>query len=154
MSASAHLREVSARVRSLPEQTVRVGADAFNEAITLRLQRDTGGDMKLSGAGGRRGRSKKLATKTRISGGGRIESATITAKGAQWSWLEKGTDAHVVGRRRDGKGGLHMNTGRGWKTGPWRVSGSPAKHTFSKGVDDGRAAARDAMRDELRRAIR
>jgi hypothetical protein len=144
---------VSARVRSLPERTVRVGADAFNESITARVRTDTGGDMKLSGFGGRSGKGTRIATTTRISGGGRIATATIRLRGAQAAILEKGARPHTVGRRRDGKGGLHMNVG-GWKTGPWRVSGSPAKQTFTKGIDDGRAAARSAMDAELSGAIR
>lgn len=144
---------MSARVRSLPERTVRVGAAAFNEAIDARLATDTGGDMKLSGFGGSRRRARKISTKTRISGGGRIASAVIQAKGGAWAILEKGAKPHVVGRRRDGKGGLHMNAGGGWKSGPWRVSGSPAKQTFTRGVDDGRAAAKAAMAEELRKAV-
>lgn len=151
MTASARLRQTSARIRSLPEQLVRVGADALKESITDQLRRDSGGDAKLSGFG-RRGR--KMATNTRISGGGRIASAVIKARGPQWAILEKGTDAHLVGRRRDGKGGLHMNAGRGWRTGPWRVSGSPAKRTFSKGVERGRRPAVSAMAERKRQVIR
>lgn len=151
MSASARLREVSTRVRSLPERTVRVGADAFNESITARVRQDTGGDMRLSGFAGR---GKRIATTTRISGGGRIASATIRLRGPQAAILEKGAKPHTVGRRRDGKGGLHMTPGAsGFKTGPFRVSGSPAKRTFSNGIDDGRAAAREAMQAELRGAL-
>lgn len=150
MSASSHLREVSTRVRSLPERTVRVGADAFNEAIAERVRKDTGGDARLSGFG-RRG--KRVATTTRVSGGGRVASVVIRMRGPQAAILERGAQPHVVGRRRDGKGGLHMTPGGDWRTGPFRVSGSPAKRTFTLGVEAGRARARDAMQDELRKAL-
>lgn len=150
MTASARLRQTSARFRSLPEQLVRVGADALNESIMQQLRADTGGDQRLSGFG-RRG--KKMATTTRISGGGRIASAVIRARGPQWAIVEKGADPHLVGRRRDGKGGLHMNAGGGWRTGPWRVSGSPAKRTLSKGRDRGRAPALAAMEALKRQAV-
>lgn len=131
---------------------MRAGAAVMNEHIIKRLQADTGGDQKLSGAK----KGSKLGTTTRISPGTRIASALIAAsprKGAaQWSWLQKGTQAHDVGRRRDGKGGLHMRVNGGdFKTGAFRVSGSPAKRTFTEGADEGRKPTAEAMRDEIRK---
>lgn len=153
---AAPLRQIAARLRTLPEEAVRVGADAANVKIIERVRQDTGGDQQLSGTG-TKGR-KKLATTTRVSGGVSIGTANIAASPArgkaQWSWLERGTQPHTVGRRRDGKGGLHMTPGAGWKTGPFRVAGSPAKRTWSEGARAGVEAARTAMLGVVRTVLR
>lgn len=141
MAASSNLRKLSSRLKSAPEQAVKAGASVFEDALKQSVQRDAGSDQRLSGA-----KKNKLATATKTSGGEFLATATVQANKparAQWSWLEKGTSPHTVGKK-------HMLVGGAWKTGPWRVGGSPSKRTFSDAVTQARSKAVEAMKDVLR----
>lgn len=96
-SAVTYLRRLSRDMRSLPRQWIDDSVKTIRKAATKRLGGDTGGDRSLSNAPG------KLRVEAKVSGD-QVATATITPgprrSGAQWSWLEEGTQPHRIGRGR------------------------------------------------------
>jgi hypothetical protein len=160
MGVSAEYRALARRMRSLPEQMVRAGAVEMQRGITAELKSDTGGDQALSGFGkSRRGRRAKMATTVTVTGGTALATATVKASGARgmWTIIEEGTGERVVGRltrKTSGPGGKHMTIGGQWRTGPWSAGRSPAKHTFTDGVERGTAPAERAMTEAWEQVVR
>jgi hypothetical protein len=159
MSAGTSYRALARKVATLPEQIVRAGAVEMQKAIIASVRIDTG-DQTLSGFSKRR--RTKLSATVKVSVGRSFATATVAASprrgGGQWTLLEYGTDERVVGelKRKDksvGPGGKHMNSGQGWRTGPWSAGRSPEKRTFSQGVQKGTPAAERAMAREWEQSV-
>lgn len=104
---SETLHRLAAAASNFPRTFVEDAAEDVADDATDALAADTGGDASLSHAPG------ELTVKVRLSGTtATVESAGGT--GGQWTWLEEGTEPHLI------------NT--------WLHPGTTGKQTFSKGV--------------------
>jgi hypothetical protein len=103
---SETLHRLAAAASDFPRTFVEDAADDVADDATDALLADTGGDASLSHA------PAELSVKVRLSG----TTATVEADGGggQWTWLEEGTEPHVIGT--------------------WLHPGTSGKQTFSKGV--------------------
>lgn len=143
-------KEAAIRARTAPERVARAAATPVEKAIKQRLVADIGSDRKFSNMGGKG--AKSLTTKTTYTGSGRYSVATIEAKSNRGGWaiLEHGTRGHSIRARRLRRGRSQaMRIGDNWATGPWRVSGVRARHTFTKGAKLGRPRAVTAGREAM-----
>lgn len=86
-SAAAMLRQIARECRSLPRVAVEEAATSFQKAITKKLQRDTGGDSRLSGA------PTKMRVQKKIDGDTYVTAEITPNKPAMsmWVWLDEGT---------------------------------------------------------------
>lgn len=99
------LSEATAVIGGLAHDAVEAAAERFDEIARETAGRAVGGSMTLHGRGGRRTRVT-LATKSTITDVGPDAVAVIRGTpGAMWSWLEKGTKPHEIGRRRPATAG-------------------------------------------------
>lgn len=111
-SLSSSLNKMVRECQSYPRKLIEESAKTLTKATKKTLARDTGGDSSLSGA------PAKLKVRSKVEGDS-VVTATIEAgpkkSMAMWSWLEYGTNPHVI---RKGQ-----------------TIYSPAKRTWTKAVD-------------------
>ena len=142
-------RAVANRLHALPSDIVKAAADEISDTIRQQVRADTGGDGRLSGMGPRGG---QLDVQSRPDSGADAALAlTPTAPGIA-AILEHGTRPHEVAAARGRKSRALKVAGQ-WVTGPVLVRGSPAKHTWSRGVDAGTHAAVTAAGDQFKKVI-
>jgi len=152
------------KVATLPEQIVRAGADEMRNSIVDQIKLGVSPDQTMSGFSRRR--RTKLSATVKVTGGRAFATATVSASprkaAAQWTIIESGTAERVVGQLRrkqpveggtNPPGGKHMNSGRGWRTGPWQAGRSQAKHVFEDGVRRGTADTERAMAELWERTV-
>ena len=126
-TAAADYRKLAKRYRDLPERMVRAGAAELRKTTLTQLKHDVGSDRALSGVW-LKGRGKvkyPLNVTLKVDTSARAAVGTFQVVRKQrglWSIIEGGT-----------------------------VTGSPAKFTFTRGVEAGMNAAEDKMADEWQR---
>lgn len=125
----SELRTAARKIRSLPNQMVRAGADHMKKPLGTRLKLDTGGDQRLSGLGGTR---LKVATSARGTDAARGFVRLVPP--GPGSWLNAGT------RRRQ--------QGSGWHP------GTAAKKTFDEPIERHKHEALREMQRLFSRALR
>lgn len=115
----------------MPQHAVGEAVRVLNAEFGTSMRTDTGGDLKLSGV--RRGRPLKVTVRRQNLG--TVSSATLTADGfrAAWVWLQDGTNQRS------------SRNGRTWR-------GSPAKHTWSRPIEQAQPAITDAFNRAFDRA--
>lgn len=129
-TAAADYRALAKRYRDLPERQVRAGAAELRKTTLTQLKHDVGSDRALSGVW-LKGRGKvKYPLNVTLTVDKTAHAAVgifqvVRKQRGLWSIIEGGT-----------------------------VTGSPAKFTFTRGVDAGMNAAEDAMADEWGKANR
>lgn len=137
---NANIARFAADVRTFANDCPGETIELVERAIDAQLRADTGGDGALSNA-------RKLGRATVETTRGRGD-AEASAAGARviWSWLERGTSAHVVEAKGRGRSAV-LATPYGPRK-RVKVSGMRAKRTWSRGADEG---MRNAERDIERR---
>jgi hypothetical protein len=125
----SELRTAARKIRSLPNQMVRAGADHLKKPIQESYKRDTGGDSRLSGAG-----NARIAVATSARGASAAKGFVKMRPAGLASWLNDGTRP-----RRQGAG--------------WHP-GTKAKRTFDAPVDREIQAALREMEHLFERALR
>lgn len=142
MSAAAELGAVASAARRFGTEYLRAASKLVEDEIIKQLNADTGGNGALSNAP----KLKAASTRVRITS----DAAYIRNAGSKviWAWLEEGTGAHTIRRkRRAGRG----RRGRALRTpyGPRAsvsVRGMTAKNTWTKGSEAGvELAEREAV---------
>lgn len=123
------LRTAAKKVRSLPNQMVRAGADHLKKPLRESYKRHAGGDSRLSGLG-----NARLTVATSARGSSNAKGFVKMRPAGPASWLNDGTRA-----RRQGSG--------------WHPGTKP-KHAFDKPVDQEIDAALREMEDLFVRALR
>ena len=133
----AALKRTAVEIHGIPKPMLLAAVKAVKKISDQEVARDVGGDLAMSNFG--RGRTKIRLKDDFKSGSGQ---ASVTLKpwpssAAPWSWLESGTSAHKVGRRRkrNSTGRLQrrrMVIGGNVRSGPWVVRGMAPKRTFSR----------------------
>lgn len=126
---SNELRIAARKVKSLPNQMVRAGADHLKKPIHDSYERHTGGDSRLSGIG-----NARISVATSARGTTNARGSVKMRPAGPASWLNDGTRP-----RRQGSG-WHPGTG--------------AKHAFDDPVDRELAAALREMERLFERAVR
>lgn len=126
--AADSLGRVGKNLRTLPGEGVQYATSTLRRAVHESMQRDTGGDRRLSGVG-RRGRPLTVKITKRELGNlveGRVMAGPPNQR-AQWFWMEEGTDP---GDRRV-RFGSRRHRGRPTS---YYHPGTPAKQTWSDPV--------------------
>lgn len=145
--AADALGRVGRNLRTLPGEGVQYGTGVLRDAIHRSLQRDTGGDRRLSGVGSR---SRPLSVKvTRRELGNLVEGRVMAgppAQRAQWFWLDEGTRA---GDRRVRTTSFRH---RGRLTSYYHP-GTPAKRTWSDPVGRAMPSIERHFEELFRRAM-
>lgn len=162
---------------------VNAGARLVHQSVTLSLLSDIGADSRMSGLGRKKfggAGGGVVAIGLRKATSPRNPTALVAPSGAgmagAWGILEGGAVAHIVGgktsskiarrgKKKDGTttynrvknpksaGRKLLNTPWGPKWGPFMVAGSPAKRTFSQGVNRVRSRVPAAIKAGTREAI-
>jgi hypothetical protein len=92
--AGEELRRLAAAAQAYPRDLVDDAADTVEAAVTDSLLADTGGDASLSHA------PADLSVTVRVSGSSTVHGKITAAGGTgQWTWLEEGTQPHLIGSR-------------------------------------------------------
>lgn len=143
-------RAAAKRVRALPPVVVRSGADQIADAVLHQCRSDMGGDGLFSGMP--QARRFDVDTRPQSRGKAAQVEVTPTERGVA-AILEYGTRRHTVAASRERRSRA-LRIGNQWITGPVVVRGSPAKHSWSRGVDAGTDAAIAAAGDEFTKAAR
>lgn len=141
-------RTVAKRVRALPQDVVTVAAGEIADATLARCRADLGGDARFSGMGSS---GPRLDVETKTASGGDAAVVVVPSNAGIVTILEEGTRPHRIGSKRPGSRAIRV--AGTWITGPVTVSGSPAKRSWSRGIEDGRPAAVRAAHDELGKAV-
>lgn len=174
-AAAARLAKVSAGLKVLDKRIVKVAAKAVHDAIDVQVVKDTGGDGRLSGYGAKA--ATLVVGEKPITNGIRLQPPGRGVYG-QFLIVEAGADPHRVaakGVKFTGKGAVakrkaqaaaRESGARGAFSGakplrtPWgpryrltRPVSSPAKRTWTKGVEAGRQDAVEAAREELAKIL-
>lgn len=126
---TGELRKAAKKVRSLPNQMVRAGADHLKKPVAARLKSDTGGDSRLSGIG-----NARLRVATSARGNERAKGFVRIIPPGPGSWLNDGTRPRPQGRGRH--------------------PGTPAKRTFDDPVDRNKHEALRVMERLFSQALR
>ena len=113
------LRTAAKKLKSIPNQMVRAGANTLAKPLRASYKADTGGDSRLSGIG-----NARLTVATSARGAERAKGYVKMRPAGPASWLNYGTRP-----RRQGSG--------------WHP-GTPAKRTFDAPVD---REIRNALRE-------
>lgn len=126
MTGAGDIRAFGDDVRRFAEAAPGDLIALVDDEIKRQLARDTGGDGALS-----HGRKLGRATTTVSTRNGEAE---VTASGSRnvWGILQGGTSAHVVNAPRGG----YLATPYGPRRSV-RVSGAPARKTFTEAADRG-----------------
>jgi hypothetical protein len=130
--SAKNLRRASKALQTLPQRVVTDATRRVAKATTGSVTADSGGDRRLSGAGGR----GQLRPTTPISGTNVVIGEVTAGPGrarAQWFWLNEGTKA-----RRQGRG---------------RHPGTPAKRTWTRAIDQVMPTIRDEIPRTFHRAV-
>lgn len=99
MTAATDLEAVAGNVERFPAQAVRGVVTGLRAAIITQARRDTGGDLKLSGAHQR----DRLDVTTEVNGGTVVVGEVIPGPRRQlgpWRWLNDGTRPRIQGSGR------------------------------------------------------
>lgn len=123
------LRTAAKRVRTLPNQMVRAGADVLKKPIRDSFKRDLGGDSRMSGIG-----NARISVATSARGKERATGFVRMKPAGPASWLNDGTRPRRQGR------GFHP--------------GTKAKHTFDEPVDRNIVEALREMERLFARSLR
>lgn len=97
MTAAGDLRSAAGELAEFPDAAVRRAVTTLRGVVLPVARVDTGGDLELSGVGG------KLTVTTKVSGTAFVEGvvqAGPVRRRAQWRWLEAGTRARVTSTGR------------------------------------------------------
>jgi len=88
------LRQLAKAAEAWPRDFVDDAADTIAAAATDQLLADTGGDASLSNA------PADLSVTVKVTGSSSVHG-TVTADGGggQWTWMEEGTQPHLIGSR-------------------------------------------------------
>jgi hypothetical protein len=106
---SETLHRLAAAAREYPRTFVEQAADEVAAGATERLEGDTGGDASLSHA------PADLSVDVRVVGSSTVTGTVESSGGSgQWSWLEEGTEPHMIGT--------------------WMHPGTAGKQTWTKGT--------------------
>lgn len=129
-----------ARLHKLPRRIAEEGVKTMRTEMLKVLSSDIGADRRMSNVTWQR---FALGVDADFSGPPEATMAVLRPDplrggGPLYSWLEKGTQGHLVARKR-GRGGSRwrVQIGGDWATGPFEVRGMPAKRTWSRGVERG-----------------
>lgn len=151
------LAEVADRLEHLTPATVRAATDRAAEVVESEIRMRVP-DLDMSGVsrGRKRGRVGVRVTRPRSTGDDTAAFA-VRAVGAV-HWLERGTDAHLIGTGTGKRAGYRRARASFMKAagaahpvrGPLAHPGMRAGHTWSKGVDRATPAAAEVFR---RRAV-
>lgn len=134
--------EVSDGLRSLPREGVHLASAELRSAILEALRRDAGSDRRLSGLRSGKAQTVKVTARAEGDGFDGYVMAAPRSQRAPWFWLEEGTAAGFRGRPN---GARRRNRGS--------HPGTPAKSTWSRGVDAGIPAAYKHFDDLLGAAL-
>lgn len=160
-NVSRRLARLSDRLGKFDQVVVTVAGEAVHDALLEEVARDTGGDRRLSGMGGRVTMDVELRPLSNPVG------VRITPKRRQsgmWAIVSSGRTGFEVrakGRRKR-KAGTPRTASRaramrigdgGWAVGPWQVGGTRGKDTWPRGVQVGLDRARDLVGDALLRVV-
>lgn len=155
---STLLRQVSQRTKTLPERVTKAVAKVVERELKIQVQRDTGGDSRLSGMG-----NGRVSTKTEYAG---TSVSVMTIKPAKrttgmWSILESGADPHAIAARRyrphksaQTTRRKAMRVGDSWAQGPFRSPGTSGKRTWTTAIRRARPDVDRVAREELAKAVR
>lgn len=94
-AAAARLRKLERELRSLPRKLIDDASTSLAKAATRSLVRDAGADRRLRNA------PTPLRVIRKVTGDQVVEgvvSAGPPRGRGQWSWLEKGTEPHQIGK--------------------------------------------------------
>lgn len=112
------LRRLAAAAQVWPRDLVDDAADSIEAAATEQLLADTGGDASLSHA------PADLSVTVSVSGSSTVHGKIAAAGGGgQWTWLEEGTQPHLIGGR------LHPGT---FAKETWSRATSPEMRAISR----------------------
>lgn len=148
-------------VERLQREIIDAAVDRF-DAIALEsaaLVVGNGGVMQMHTSRGRR--SVSMRTSAQLRRGGVVIEAVVRGKpGGPWVWIEDGTSAHDIWRRkakgRGKKNKRHAMAGPGLAHPVYVVhhKGSAGRHAWTRAVADLDAAMGDVIDTELREVLR
>jgi hypothetical protein len=114
-------------VKKLPATQERRNARTAETALRAAVASMSGGDMRLSRAGGGVGRGASVGVSTTTVGGGKV---VVSAKGPV-ALVENPTMPHEIGSDGD-----RLKIGTGWATGPVRHPGTRGKREWRRTRED------------------
>lgn len=123
------LRKAAKKVRSLPNQMVRAGADHLKKPIGVSYKAALGGDSRMSGIG-----NARIGVATSARGVEQAKGFVRMRPAGPADWVNSGTRPRRQGR------GMHP--------------GTPAKHAFDQPVDREAENALRAMEKVFDRTLR
>lgn len=160
-NVARRLAQLTKGLGEIDRTIVAVAGQIISDELLDQVRRDTGGDGALSGIGGGKYKLDIELSPLRSPVGVRIRPKS--RQSGMWAIVSKGTSAHEIRAKprrkqvrklkRTASRARAVRVGGAWRAGPWRVSGSRGKNTWTHGRDKGFDLAVKAAFDEVRRVV-